>query len=101
METPHNPYGNDDRNQWEGREEERLSKYDESNEGNREDYSLSAAENTYNNPTPDYSMNSRESAQEDDDNSKYDNSYGMGSDSSRSLLMTGNEMVFENDHEGQ
>ncbi|NMH28180.1 hypothetical protein [Flavobacterium silvaticum] len=35
------------------------------------------------------------------DDSFYENSYGTGSDSSRSLLTTGNEMVFENDHEGQ
>lgn len=86
-------------NQWQGRENERLSKYDESNEGNeigRTDYSLSDAENQYRSETVQTSPSEPQSEDE-----KYDNTFGSGSDSSRSLLTRGNEMVFENDHEGQ
>lgn len=85
METPNN---------WEGRENERLSRYDESNESNPRNYSLSDAKNQYRNET-------RPTDHEPYNDERYENSYGMGSDSSRSLLMRGNEMVFENDHEGQ
>ncbi|NUY82177.1 hypothetical protein HUK80_14830 [Flavobacterium sp. MAH-1] len=86
METPNN---------WEGRENERLSRYDESNESNPRNYSLSDAENQYRSETR------PADPEPHNDNERFDNSYGMGSDSSRSLLMRGNEMVFENDHEGQ
>ncbi|RZJ70520.1 hypothetical protein [Flavobacterium sp.] len=94
-------------NQWEGRENERLSKYDESNEATNDNpmndnYSLSDAENRYQTETrieanePDLTT-----SQPMSDDEKYSNTYGSSSDSSRSLLTRGNEMVFENDHEGQ
>lgn len=79
---------------WKGRENERLSRYDESNESTP-NYSLSDAENEYRTETPPTDNQPRH------EDERYENSYGMGSDSSRSLLMRGNEMVFENDHEGQ
>lgn len=82
-------------NKWEGRENERLSNYDESNEGMRDAYSLSDAEDKYR------SDMQASAPEHEDDDSRYNNSYGMGSDSSRSLLTRGNAFVFENDHEGQ
>lgn len=86
-------------NNWEGRENERLSRYDESNEpvqnrGTNTNYSLSDAENQY-------ASEVRNSSEPMTDEERYENSYGSGSDSSRSLLTKGNEMVFGNDQEGQ
>ncbi|MBD3583843.1 hypothetical protein [Flavobacterium selenitireducens] len=92
-------------NNWEGRENERLSRYDEGNESNRNDmsqndYSLSDAENQYaTDMRPSNTENPSSEAISDDE--RYSNSYGSSSDSSRSLLTKGNEMVFGNDHEGQ
>jgi|GEM_PF-2956555 len=91
METPNN---------WEGRENERLSRYDEGNEpvqDNRKttDYSLSEAENQYTNETR------FQPSEPQTDEERYSNSYGSNSDSSRTMLTEGNEMVFGNDHEGQ
>ena len=90
METP---------DRWEGRENERLSRYDEGNEAPsnddlRQDYSLSEAES-------EYSKTGYTAPEPQTDEERYSNSYGSNSDGSRTLLTRGNEMVFENDHEGQ